>query len=126
MPVRDVERLVQVQHGLHRVFAGGDVAQALGRVPEHRGVEDDRRVGAQAVDVDTEHLRALDGGAHLEARLALVPVPAPVMWGEEQEQASVRGLGAGVGGETDDDPRAVLRNAGSAHDDVQSEKGDEE
>jgi hypothetical protein len=50
------EGLVAVEHRLDRVLAGGQVGQALDRISEDRGVEDDRLTGPQALHVLPQHL----------------------------------------------------------------------
>jgi hypothetical protein len=56
-----IEGLVHVEHGLNRVLAGGHLRQRFPREPECGRVDDDRRIGSEAFDVDAEELKRLAG-----------------------------------------------------------------
>ena len=68
--VAALERFVAVDHRLHAIPSGLELARATGRIPERLRVHITSFAGLPAVDVDAEHLRRGDRAAHLAARLA--------------------------------------------------------
>jgi hypothetical protein len=77
------EGLVAVQHGLHDVFPGRDVGEAVEGIAEGGSVEGGALAGGQPIDVHAKDLLGFDVLTDQRSRLGLAH------GGEDQEQAAV-------------------------------------
>jgi hypothetical protein len=111
--VGGAQGLVDVEHRLHRVLARRQLGETGDRVAEDAGADHRFLPRRQPFDVDAEDLGAGELGGDLEARLALAAGR------DDQQHASVHGLGALLGAEGDGE-----LEAGGGRRQQQSEDGE--
>ena len=98
MAVRYLEGLVEVEDGLDRVFAGGNLSEARGGIAENVGADRCRLTGFKALDVEAKNLGAADVPMDPKAGFACF---IPADWRKDHEQPTVGGCGACFLGELD-------------------------
>ena len=98
-----MEGLIDVEHSLHGVGAGGHVLEAGARVALRAVIDEEWLARLPAIDGDAEdHLR-LRGVVDLHARLDSPVRAGACVIGEQEQQAPIQRLRRARGGEADSD-----------------------
>src|SRR5277367_5333233 len=86
-----MEVFIDVVDSLDEVIAGVEIGEGTSRVAEGFCVDDDRRSGREAFDIDAESLRGFVSLLELHARLGFV------YFREDQYEMAVERMGRGDG-----------------------------